>query len=510
MAQPANMMNPMASLMGGDVLKQQYELEQNKRFADIMMQQALMEQPQGQMVSGHYVPPSPVQGLAQLLKAYVGRRSSDLIPEKQAAIADAQNQKVMSMFGLGGAAAPAQARDLALSGGAVQGDVGPTNTNAARMNNVAQGTGAAYPLIGNDPRLSYLTFAMGGPQAYAKALVDQQAPSGELKALIAAGYQPGSPQYRAAAAALANKNAYIAPTVVSEGGSLVPAGANRPSFIAPKGGISISPTTGQSSVLPGYTGAVSQINQAEAFGTGLGKAQTSPSTRIDIPTGNTVTETLADTLNLQQPSAQGGAQTRGGPTVTGLNPVVVETNKKINQDWLSNNLEPVRLSGRAASGALDNIKVLKSINLQTGFGTDAKLAGANLLASLGVKDAEKFATSGQVFQSKVFESLVDTLAKQKGPQTETDAKNIQKTFAQLKNTPQANQFLLDVAEAKALQDRRKMGFYEKAMASNDPRIRGNLPSISENWSKISGSVFDIPLKDAAGNVYTLGQKYGIQ
>jgi len=177
MAQQSNMMNPIASMMGGDVLKQQYELEQNKRYADIMMQQALMEQPQGQMVSGHYVPPSPIQGLSQLLKAYIGRRSSDLIPEKQAALSDAQNQRMMNMFGMGGGVEPAKARDLALQGGAVQGDVGPTNTNATRMNGVAQGTGSAYPLINNDPKLSYLTFAMGGPQAYAKALVEQQAPS---------------------------------------------------------------------------------------------------------------------------------------------------------------------------------------------------------------------------------------------------------------------------------------------------------------------------------------------
>jgi hypothetical protein len=100
MAQQANMMNPMTAMMGGDYLKQQYELEQNKRFADIMMQQALMEQPQGQMVSGHYVPPSPVQGLAQLLKAYVGRRSSDMIPEKQAKLATAQDEQLQRMVGL--------------------------------------------------------------------------------------------------------------------------------------------------------------------------------------------------------------------------------------------------------------------------------------------------------------------------------------------------------------------------------------------------------------------------
>jgi hypothetical protein len=100
MAQPANMMNPMANLMGPEVTQQQYQLQQNQRYADILMQQALMDQPQGQMVSGHYVPPSPVQGLAQLLKAYVGRRASDLIPEQQQKLASAQDQQLQRMVGL--------------------------------------------------------------------------------------------------------------------------------------------------------------------------------------------------------------------------------------------------------------------------------------------------------------------------------------------------------------------------------------------------------------------------
>lgn len=96
----AQTMNPMQAMLGPDVIRQQYELAQNQRYADILMQQALQEQPQGQMVSGHYVPPSPVQGLAQLLKAYVGRRASDLIPEQQQKLVTAQDQQLQRMVGL--------------------------------------------------------------------------------------------------------------------------------------------------------------------------------------------------------------------------------------------------------------------------------------------------------------------------------------------------------------------------------------------------------------------------
>lgn len=505
------MMNPMSALMGADVTRQQYELEQNKRYADILMQQALMDQPQGQMVSGHYVPPSPVQGLGQLLKAYIARKSSDLIPEQQAKLATAQDEQLQRMVGMGGATAAPQARDMALAGGAMQGDVGPTNTNAARMNAAQTGTGSAVPLIGNDPRLTYTTLRFGGPQAYAKALIEQQAPSSELKALIAAGYQPGTAPYQAAAAALANKNSYISPTVVSEGGSLVPPGANRPTFIAPKGGIQINPTTGQSSMLPGYGQAAGQIEQFQAFGKRAGEAGATPASKIDLGTGNTVGTTQADVMGIQgNPSAAQPSPVAEpkAPVVTALNPVVTKAGEQLNDQWIRGEFEPARIAGDAAKNSIDSIRILKNIDLTTGFGTDAQKTAANILASFGVKDAAKFATNAQIFESKVYEGLVDTLSKQKGPQTDKDFTNIQRTYAQLKNTPQANQFLLDVAEAKALQDQRKSRYYQKAAAM--PEVRSNLSAITNEWGTISGSLFDVRLTDRAGNTYTLGQKYGLK
>jgi hypothetical protein len=136
---PMAQMNPMAAMYGPDVARQQYELAQNQRYADMLMQQALQEQPQGQMVSGHYVPPSPVQGLGQLLKAYIARKSTDLIPERQAKLDLAQDEQLRRMVGMGGGTTAPQARDMALAGGAMQGDVGPTNTNAMRMQNVQTG-----------------------------------------------------------------------------------------------------------------------------------------------------------------------------------------------------------------------------------------------------------------------------------------------------------------------------------------------------------------------------------
>ena len=511
---PTAQMNPMSAMMGPDVTRQQYELAQNQRYADMLMQQALQEQPQGQMVSGHYVPPSPVQGLGQLLKAYIARKSTDLIPERQAKLDLAQDEQLRRMVGMGGGTTAPQARDMALAGGAMQGDVGPTNTNAMRMQNVQTGQGSAVPLIGENPMLTYTTLRYGGPQAYAKALVEQQMPTGELKTLIASGFRPGTPEFQRAASQLANKNAYIAPTVVSEGGALVPAGSSRPTYIAPKAGVqtNISPT-GQFSAnaIPGYGQATGQIEQFQSFGKRLGEAGATPASRIDLPTGNTVGATQAEIMGLQgnpyaaQPSPVAEPKP---PVVTAISPVVTKAGEQLNDQWIKGELEPARLAGDAAKNAMNNIRVLKSIDVTTGFGTDAQKTAASILATFGVQDAAKFATNAQVFESKIYESLVDTLGGQKGVQTKSDFENIQKTYAQLKNTPQANQFLLDVAEAKAMQDQRKSGYYQKAASM--PELRNNLSAITNEWGKIAGSMFEVPLTDRAGNTYTLAQKYGIR
>lgn len=515
MANPiAQTMNPMQAMLGPDITRQQYELAQNQRYADILMQQALQEQPQGQMVSGHYVAPSPVQGIAQLLKAYIGRKATDLIPEQQSKLAAAQNQQIQNMFGVGGGTTEPQARDMALAGGAMQGDVGPTNTNAARMTGVQTGTGSAMPIpAGMDARTAMMQY-MINPQAYATALATHSAPSEIQKIAAASGFAPGSPQYQAIMQSNLAKQNYIAPNIVSEGGALVPAGSSRPTYIAPKAGVqtNISPT-GQftSSAIPGYGQATGQIEQFQSFGKRLGEAGATPSAKIDLNTGNTVGTTQAEVMGLQgnpyaaQPSPVAEPK---APVVTSINPIVTKAGEQLNDQWIKGEFEPARVAGDAAKSAIDNIRVLKNIDLTTGFGTDAQKTAANILASFGVKDAAKFATNAQIFESKVYEGLVDTLSKQKGPQTDKDFTNIQRTYANLKNTPQANQFLLDVSEAKAIQDQRKSGYYQKAAAM--PEVRGNLSAITNEWGKISGSLFDVPLTDRAGNTYTLGQKYGLK
>ena len=408
---PTAQVSPMMAMMGPDVARQQYELAQNQRYADILMQQALMEQPQGQMVSGHYVPPSPIQGLGQLLKAYVARKSSDLIPEKQAQLAAAQNAQIQNMFGVGGGTTAPQARDLALTGGAMQGDVGPTNTNAARMNNVQAGTGSAMPIpAGMDARTAMMQY-MINPQAYATALSTHSTPTEIQKIAAASGFAPGSPQYQALMQQNLMKQNYIAPTIGAPGSALFLPGQTTPSTILPKDGIITDPKTLATTLQPGYVQNVGQIEQSQAFNKRLGESGATPASKIDLNTGNVVGTTQADVMGLQgnpnvaqsSPVAEPKA-----PVVTAINPVVQKAGEDINTSWIKNEYDPAKIAGDSAKNAQNNIRILKSIDLTTGFGTDAQKAGAGVLATFGVKDAAKYATNAQVFESKIYESLVKT------------------------------------------------------------------------------------------------------
>lgn len=500
--QVAQTINPMTALLGPDIARQQYELAQNQRYADILMQQALADQPQGQMVSGHYVPPSPVQGIAQLLKAYIGRRASDLIPEQQSKLASAQMQQVQNMFGLGGGTTPTQARDLALAGGAMQGDIGPTVTNAARMNGVQTGTGAAMPIPSGMDRQAAMMQYLIDPKAYATALGSHSTPTEIQKLAIASGYQPGTPQYNAILNANIAKQNYIAPNIVSEGGALVPAGSNRPTYIAPKSGIqtNISPTGEFSSnAIPGYAGATGTIEGAKQFGQGLSNLATTVQPRINeagqqVP--STQLQNLGGVENIINPfaekplSAPVSMSPQQNNVVLAPNPVVQETQKNLNTNWVEKVLTPAIAAGESAQKTIDSVKILRGLNLETGFGANAKAELANMLAAVGVKDAEKFATNAQIFKTEGAKQLFTTLAAQKGVASETDAKTAAQTYAKLQNTPQANQFLFDLTEAMAMQDQRKAAYFQEAAAH--PKLQSNLPAISNQWRKVEGSIFQMP------------------
>lgn len=178
------------------------------------------------------------------------------------------------------------------------------------------------------------------------------------------------------------------------------------------------------------------------------------------------------------------------------NKLALNAGDDINKSWIKTSQEPIQQAGQVAQGTIDSTIVarasLKNMG-STGWGTETKAAAANILTGLGVapKNVESFATNAQVFQGKAMERLWITLNAAKGPQTEGDAARASQTWAQLRNTSQANEFILDMSQATAERDKAKAAFYNNALPV--AQKNGDLPEIDREWSKRVPSIFDMPI-----------------
>jgi hypothetical protein len=129
--------------------------------------------------------------------------------------------------------------------------------------------------------------------------------------------------------------------------------------------------------------------------------------------------------------------------------------------------------------------------LDTGFGTDAKAAGARVLGALGVKDADKFATDTQTFQSNAISAVLQKQLEQKGPQTESDARRIEQIGAELGKTKDANRFILDLAREQLRRDLDQRNFYTEWKKGPG---KGSFNGAEDAWFAGEGgkSLFDRP------------------
>jgi hypothetical protein len=167
----------------------------------------------------------------------------------------------------------------------------------------------------------------------------------------------------------------------------------------------------------------------------------------------------------------------------------------INKTWLKTGYEPTVKAGAAAGDMLTNVQVARTSMRNmggTGWGAEAKALGASVLAGMGIApdSAKNFAANAETFQNAAMSNLQTTLNAASGPQTEGDAARAGQTFAQLRSTPQGNEFILDLAEAKAQRDQMKARFYEQALPI--AQSKGDLQEVDREWAKRSPSVFKMP------------------
>lgn len=191
-------------------------------------------------------------------------------------------------------------------------------------------------------------------------------------------------------------------------------------------------------------------------------------------------------LGPQSPSSEGT-----GPGVT-ADPTRTALDQDFNKNWLTNTYNPILEAGNAARQTANSLGAFRGIDFQTGWGAQAKLAASSALEGLGMAPAQAklYAENGQMFQNLAFRNLAAAQIEQKGPQTKADADNLMKTWPQIQNTPRANAFIADFAQAMADQALRKKGFYTDAYAIG--RGKGDLSEIDRKWQQIEGSIFDYP------------------
>lgn len=165
----------------------------------------------------------------------------------------------------------------------------------------------------------------------------------------------------------------------------------------------------------------------------------------------------------------------------------------VNKNWLTTSYTPVLQAGDAARGLLPQIAVARSglaMAGTTGWGKSAQVAGARVLGALGVDKAEEMATGAQRFQMAASSRLWEVLNAAKGPQTEGDADRAKDTFAKLGNTPKANAFILDLAQATAERDALRATWYKEKLPLG--KKEGDLQMLDRKWQEREPSIFKMP------------------
>lgn len=75
-----------------DLEAERRKIDRSRKMAEMLQQQAMQPEQQGQMVSGHYVAPSPLSALAKVLQGYAGRTGAEKADKADAELGQKSNQ----------------------------------------------------------------------------------------------------------------------------------------------------------------------------------------------------------------------------------------------------------------------------------------------------------------------------------------------------------------------------------------------------------------------------------
>lgn len=144
-----------------------------------------------------------------------------------------------------------------------------------------------------------------------------------------------------------------------------------------------------------------------------------------------------------------------------------------------NNLGKLQEVAITAEDQLESLNQLKAIDISTGLGVetrgeiarvwDAMGGDGKALTGVDPSDTEKF-------RAVATKQVIDLMATQKGPQTDSDAKRIERATVKLGNTPEANEFIISSASAIANRKIEQAAFYENFLEEN-----GTLKGADREW-----------------------------
>lgn len=145
---------------------------------------------------------------------------------------------------------------------------------------------------------------------------------------------------------------------------------------------------------------------------------------------------------------------------------------------------------------------LEKIDLDTGKTTPANATVSAWIASLGGGPRFKeVAAKGQSFTNFATELVMQKQLAQKGPQTESDARRLEQTVANLGNTPEANKLLISFSKAQNQRAIDEERFYSEWWKKNK-----TYEGAADAWLSEKGatSIWDSPdlkkYQSASGNI----------
>lgn len=358
--------------LGPDVLAQQLKLQQDSANAQRLLQDAYTPL-QGQMVSGHYVAPSWTQMAAQGLKAYLGQKAANDLPQQYMDIQNTQQQNLARQFGiaLGGqtqGASQPQAFPVGASGVPPQGQP----MGAQPMPVQPQAAQSSMPLIpGKSAEQSMMLYQQMGPQAYLKLALEQAGPTELQKNAAAMGLQAGTPEYQNYIRA-----ATARPINAGPGAVVLDPVTGKPIFSAPQNGVQT--TYGpdgrpQAYEVPGYSDANARIagQQQDAQESARARYDTQPT--LNPQTGNTESKTrLQNVANAEA----------GAPSVTAINPQVLRSGQNQTLIDTARQLLPQASSGAVSSAFNQGVGVVGVSTKAAQADAQLKIISAQLVAGV--------------------------------------------------------------------------------------------------------------------------------